>query len=133
MPNDNVLTAEARATIMDACQSISRSADGLKAGCAIGDEWPDAEDKAFYDAELNLLERLTALLTHPGQPEPRAKVTDDDKRDAERYRWLRQQHWNESTLFVVAGHHSLVRLGTDCPSDERLDAAIDAASAGEGR
>ncbi|BEH18916.1 hypothetical protein [Burkholderia pseudomallei] len=31
MPNDNVLTAEARATIMDACQSISRGADGLKA------------------------------------------------------------------------------------------------------
>ncbi|CAJ7882444.1 Uncharacterised protein [Burkholderia pseudomallei] len=64
------LTAEARATIMDACQSISRGADGLKAGCAIGDEWPDAEDKAFYDAELRLLARLTALIARPGQPEP---------------------------------------------------------------
>lgn len=49
-----------------------------------------------------------------------------DAEDAVRYRWLRERHWNESTLFVVAGHHSLVRLGTDCPSDERLDAAIDA-------
>ncbi|CAJ6390108.1 Uncharacterised protein [Burkholderia pseudomallei] len=64
------LTAEARATIMDACQSISRGADGLKAGCAIGDEWPDAKDKAFYDAELRLLARLTALIARPGQPEP---------------------------------------------------------------
>lgn len=70
MPNDNVLTAEARATIMDACQSISRRADGLKAGCAIGDEWPDAEDKAFYDAELRLLARLVALLNDSGQSEP---------------------------------------------------------------
>ncbi|VBM94809.1 hypothetical protein [Burkholderia pseudomallei] len=70
MPNDNVLTAEARATIMDACQSISRGADGLKAGCAIGDEWPDAEDKAFYDAELRLLARLVALLNDSGQSEP---------------------------------------------------------------
>ncbi|MBF3650454.1 hypothetical protein ISF86_11970 [Burkholderia pseudomallei] len=70
MPNDNVLTAEARATIMDACRSISRSADGLKAGCAIGDEWPDAEDKAFYDAELRLLARLVALLNDSGQSEP---------------------------------------------------------------
>lgn len=49
--------------------------------------------------------------------------------DAGRYRWLREQNWNESTLFVVAGHHSLVRLGTDCPAGERLDAAIDAARA----
>ncbi|MGV4659102.1 hypothetical protein [Burkholderia pseudomallei] len=64
------LTAEARATIMDACQSISRRADGLKAGCAIGDEWPDAEDKAFYDAELRLLARLVALLNDSGQSEP---------------------------------------------------------------
>ncbi|MGT2429291.1 hypothetical protein ACU4HD_12190 [Cupriavidus basilensis] len=55
----------------------------------------------------------------------------EDKRDAARYRWLRERHWNESTLFVVAGHHSLVRLGTDCPSDERLDAAIDAAMSRE--
>ncbi|CAJ2928789.1 hypothetical protein [Burkholderia pseudomallei] len=70
MPNDNVLTAEARATIMDACRSISRGADGLKAGCAIGDEWPDAEDKAFYDAELRLLARLVALLNDSGQSEP---------------------------------------------------------------
>jgi len=54
-------------------------------------------------------------------------IAQEDKRDAERYRWLRKRHWNDSTLFVVAGHHSLVRLGTDCPSDERLDEAIDAA------
>lgn len=75
MPNSNVLTAEARATIMDACQSISRSADALKAGCEIDDEWPDADDKAFYDGELRLLERLTALLAaHPGQPEPRDAI-----------------------------------------------------------
>ncbi|CAJ3499981.1 gp43 [Burkholderia pseudomallei] len=64
------LTAAARATIMDACRSISRGADGLKAGCAIGDEWPDAEDKAFYDAELRLLARLVALLNDSGQSEP---------------------------------------------------------------
>ena len=53
------------------------------------------------------------------------------REDADRYRWLRQRHWNESALFVVAGHHSVVRLGTDCPNDERLDAAIDEARAKE--
>ncbi|RQZ17270.1 hypothetical protein DIE15_12420 [Burkholderia sp. Bp9031] len=69
---NKTLTAAERATIIDACQSISRSADGLKAGCAIGDEWPDADDKAFYDAELRLLGRLTDLLSATPQP-----VADD--------------------------------------------------------
>jgi hypothetical protein len=49
--------------------------------------------------------------------------------DAQRYRWLRQQNWNESPLFVVAGGRSAVRLGSHCPSMDLLDAAIDAALA----
>lgn len=47
--------------------------------------------------------------------------------DAERYRWLREQHWNESTLAVVCEPKKAVKLGYDCPSGERLDEAIDAA------
>lgn len=73
MPSDNVLTAEARATIMDACASILRSADALKDCHTIDGDWGDDGDaKAFYDAELRLLKRLTALLAHTGQP-----VADD--------------------------------------------------------
>lgn len=55
--------------------------------------------------------------------------------DSARYRWLRKQYWHESSLFVVAGGKCRIQLGTDCPADERLDAAIDAALAqrhGEG-
>lgn len=71
MQNDNVLTAEARTTIMDASQSISRSADALKDCHTVDGDWGDDLDaKAFYDAELRLLERLTALLAHQLQPEP---------------------------------------------------------------
>jgi hypothetical protein len=47
--------------------------------------------------------------------------------DAERYRWLRQQHWNEADMFVVTGSKSQVYLGTNCPSLTLLDEAIDAA------
>ena len=47
--------------------------------------------------------------------------------DAARYRFLREQQWDVASLFVVAGSKALVRLGTDCPSLDRLDAAIDAA------
>ncbi|MBU9461333.1 hypothetical protein KTE57_17320 [Burkholderia multivorans] len=95
MPNDNVLTADARATIMDACQSISRSADALKECHTVDGDWGDDVDaKAFYDAELRLLDRLTALLAHPGQPELRAEVTDA-VRDvlAERRRQIEQEGW----------------------------------------
>ena len=52
--------------------------------------------------------------------------------DAERYRWLREQHWNDSPMCVVMNPRACVKLGSDCPSDERLDAAIDAAIKLEG-
>lgn len=70
-------TDEARATIMDACQSISRSADALKDCHTVdGDCGDDLDAKAFYDAELQLLACLTALLDQPGRPVPSAEVTD---------------------------------------------------------
>jgi predicted nuclease with TOPRIM domain len=48
------------------------------------------------------------------------------RKDAERYRTLREQFWMTSNLFVVAGGKARVVLGTDCPSLDRLDAMIDA-------
>ena len=47
--------------------------------------------------------------------------------DAEQYRWLRAQHWHDGPMCVVMNPRACVKLGSDCPSDERLDAAIDAA------
>jgi hypothetical protein len=62
-----------------------------------------------------------------------AIITADDmqavmelERDAERYRKLRQQQWNESELCVVMRPKEAVKLGYDCPSLERLDAFVDA-------
>lgn len=59
----------------------------------------------------------------------RQQSEGEDLEHAARYRWLRQQHWENARIFVVAGSKEQVRLGTDCPSDERLDAMIDAARA----
>lgn len=47
------------------------------------------------------------------------------RKDAERYRWLRVQHWNSSVMAVVFDPKHSVKLGADCPSDLRLDVAID--------
>jgi hypothetical protein len=46
------------------------------------------------------------------------------RKDAERYRWLRAQHWSDSWLCVTYAHS--VPPGCDCPSSDRLDEAIDA-------
>ncbi|WP_205191318.1 hypothetical protein [Burkholderia sp. LMG 13014] len=71
---DCKLTAQARATIMDACQSISRNADELKNCHTVDGDWgDDLEAKAFYEAELRLLGRLTALLAAQ-QSEPQASA-----------------------------------------------------------
>ena len=43
---------------------------------------------------------------------------------AENYQWLREQQWDTSSLFVVCGPKENVRIGTYCPSLERLDDAI---------
>jgi hypothetical protein len=49
--------------------------------------------------------------------------------DARRYQWLRQQNWNDSELSVVARPKDAVKLGHECPTLDRLDAAIDRARA----
>ena len=74
------------------------------------------EDGRFYmacevDAEIDALKAENERL----------------RKDAERYRWLREQHWNESYFAVVCFPKKSVRLGADCPSLLRLDEAIDAA------
>lgn len=46
--------------------------------------------------------------------------------DADRYRFLRMQHWSESEICVVSSPKEAVKLGYDCPCTDRLDAAIDA-------
>jgi len=50
--------------------------------------------------------------------------------DAMRYRWLRMQDWYSGALCVLRNPKGVLTktghtLGADCPSRERLDAAID--------
>lgn len=47
------------------------------------------------------------------------------RKDAERYRWLRSQHWDTAELCVVMDPKDAVKLGRTCPSGEYLDIAVD--------
>ncbi len=119
------LTAEARVMIMDACQSISRRADEIKESNASADgTWCDADEKAFYYAELSLLERLVSLLATTQQP--RAEVTDA-ARDVldERHRQIDAEGWTpahddehdecEMALAAIVYTESAVGYHPSCP------------------
>lgn len=49
------------------------------------------------------------------------------EKDAARYRWLRECNLDESAICSVANPKESVKLGTDCPSGDRLDSFIDEA------
>jgi hypothetical protein len=55
------------------------------------------------------------------------------RKDAERYQWLRMQEWFDGPMCVLREPKRVltsgIGLGADCPSRDRLDAAIDAAMA----
>ena len=51
--------------------------------------------------------------------------SDDDKRDAQRYRWLREQYWNGNVIAVVERPRDTVKIGTQTYSGVNLDALID--------
>ncbi|MCA8073156.1 hypothetical protein [Burkholderia vietnamiensis] len=74
------LTDELRAVMQDAARSLSVRADELKeSNTSIDGKWCDADEKAAYDAEVRLVERLRALLATQ-QPEPSAELTNAEVR-----------------------------------------------------
>jgi len=83
----------------------------------------DASWRSFEDRVADA-KAIAALGGAPAAPTP--AQPSEDARDAARYRRLRAQNWHDSDLFVVSGGKASVRLGIDCPSGSRLDAAVDA-------
>lgn len=96
--------------LLDACESGS-TPDRKEARSAI---------HAFY--------RRSLLAAHPGQPEPRAEVTDDDKLCAERYRWLRARGGAMWQVYVANENPKKADGKRAIGSD--YDAAVDAARTG---
>ena len=74
-----------------------------------------------YDLRTALPYSDSSIITLSALLAERAEL----KRDAERYRWLRAQDWYDSPLCVLSNPKHSVKLGSDCPSRERLDQKID--------
>jgi len=49
------------------------------------------------------------------------------RKNADRYQWLRLADWWRSPICVIRNPKEQAKLGSDCPTGERLDIAVDAA------
>jgi len=106
-------------------------------------EWWASAEITRLRAEVEALradaQAVAALLPGPYYMDPpdggSVTVIEQLRRmaaDAARYRWLRAQHWHDGPMCVVVAPKQSVKLGADCPSEERLDALIYAARAAQG-
>lgn len=92
----------------------------------------------WYANSLDVVNEVTAILpgAHYMDPPDGGDVSIPEQvrrmaKDSERYRWLRMADWWDSPLCAVRNPAKQVKLGSDCPSRDRLDVAIDAALQGE--
>lgn len=92
----------------------------------------------WYSNSLDVINEITAALpgAHYMDPPDGGDVSVPEQvrrmaKDAERYRWLRIADWWNSQLCVIRDPKQQAKPGTDCPSRDRLDEAIDAALQGE--
>lgn len=74
------------------------------------------------------LERLRSEFRAAVRERDQLKAENEAMRkDAERYQWLRLADWWRSPVCAISNPKEQAKLGSDCPSGERLDAQIDAA------
>lgn len=99
----------------------------------INEIWWEVERKWSNGASLASVSRSTMFARALLAASPKAEPVSEDKRDAARYRWLREQDWFSGPLCVLRDPKRVltsgIGLGADCPSRSRLDTAIDELSA----
>lgn len=92
----------------------------------------------WYSNALDVISEVTAAI--PGvtymDPPDGGDVSIPEQirrmaKDAGRYRWLRMADWWSSSLCVIRSPKKQAKPGTDCPSRDRLDSAIDEAMSQE--
>ena len=72
---------------------------------------------AIYASHVKISDKIISLV----------EENESLRADAERYRWLRTADWWRDPVCVIRNPKEQAKLGSDCPSGERLDAAIDSA------
>lgn len=107
-------------------ESCKRDADSLRSQVETLTGW--------YSNSLDIIRDVTEAIpgvTYMDPPDGGdVSIPEQVRRmaiDAERYRWLRMANWWDSPLCVVRNPKEQAKPGTDCPSMNRLDEAVDKA------
>lgn len=85
------------------------------------DDWYDSKEQAKYDDSG--IGYVLAKAAWDYQQE----IIQDKLKNSYRYEWLRKQFWEKAELCVIVNPRASLKFGTDCPSLDRLDKAIDSA------
>ena len=124
---------ETLGSVVESRDALVRVVDQLKAAV---DEWQNlAERRAQRMTELAQAANAAQDQAHRSRMDLVDQVERCDqlkaenealRKDAERYRWLRAQHWDSSAICCVVDPKLCTKLGAYCPSLELLDQAVDA-------
>lgn len=109
----------------DAWQACSKHQDALIAAaiqmCA--DKIDAVETSRHGYLKYDQAEAIRSLT--PADAKVALDELDELCKDAERYRWLREQNWYESSVAVVTNPQNNAFIGASCLSREILDEYID--------
>lgn len=107
----------------------------------------DQESTELCDTLSSLLGQVAVAVRGPEEPKSRHgfhdlpsrvktvvaerdQLKDENealRKNADRYQWLRLADWWRSPICVIRNPKEQAKLGSDCPTGERLDIAVDAA------
>lgn len=106
---DNVLIPAADALEQQAAEIAQWKAE-YEAACVLVGKMHEAAVGEVIGPRLGVVEDVQVMRTY-----------------AERYQWLREQHWSSSPIACVENPKEAIKLGYNCPSQYFLDDAIDTA------
>lgn len=106
-------------SILDELETLRASVHGLKTGYEAY-ERVNAELRAECEKLRKYGEEFASLA------ERRREQVEALRKDAERYQWFRNQHWDSSVICAVVDPKLTTKLGAYCPSGKLLDDAVDA-------
>lgn len=108
-------------------ENIGKIRDLVRSGYPL--KTRDAKDlQGHNDHLIELLEARGRLMLGVEIERDQLKAENEAlRKDAERYQWLRLADWWRSPICVIRNPKEQAKLGSDCPTGERLDSAVDAA------
>lgn len=106
-------------SILDELETLRAELAGLKTGY-------EAYERVNAELRAEVMQIAEVAEYFAGVAERRREEVEALRKDAERYQWFRNQHWDSSAICAVVDPKLTTKLGAYCPSGKLLDDAVDA-------